>query len=304
MHLILLLNKRGSWTLRLPRLLFWALSSISLSAVALVVVGYILGSSETQQQQASSAIVELRAMLNQAQATVEQVRVDQQSHLDALGLRVATLQARLMRVDALGERIVRLEKLDPGEFNFAEVPPMGGNPTNSGASQSISDINTDLDQVDILLEDRENKLEVLESQWSNVALLQAALPSGRPIEKGWISSRFGRRTDPLNGRKSYHKGIDFAARKGTPIYSVASGIVKRAKALPGFGNIVEINHADGYSTLYAHNQKNLVAQGEIVHKGQRIALLGSSGRSSGPHVHFEVHKDGRPVNPQNYINYP
>ena len=95
--------------------------------------------------------------------------------------------------------------------------------------------------------------------------------------------------------------MDFAAQTGTPIHAVAAGIVKRSKMVSGFGNVVEINHADGYSTLYAHNKKNLVRQGDIVRQGQVVALLGSSGRSSGPHVHFEVHKDGRPVNPQRYI---
>jgi murein DD-endopeptidase MepM/ murein hydrolase activator NlpD len=302
MHLILLSKKRGSWTLQLPKLLFWVLFSISLGVVALIALGYSLGSNDTQQQQADSAILELRNMLQHAQATVEQVRTDQSIHLDALGLRIATLQARMMRLDAVGERMARLGGLDQNEFNFENVPPMGGNLTESGLSQSLADINTDLAQVSALLNDREGKLDVLEAQWSNQLLLQSAIPSGRPIQEGWISSRYGRRTDPINGRKNYHKGVDFAARTGTPIYSVASGVVKRAKTVVGFGNVVEIEHADGYSTLYAHNQKNLVNQGEIVHKGQLIALLGSTGRSSGPHVHFEIHKEGRPVNPKNYIN--
>ena len=180
---------------------------------------------------------------------------------------------------------------------------MGGNPIEKGSSQHIHEINTDLDQVHALLDDRENKLDILETQWGNQALLHEALPSGRPIKTGWISSRFGRRTDPLNGKKNLHKGIDFAAQTGTPIYSVASGIVKRAKTVSGFGNVVEITHADGYSTLYAHNQVNLVSKGQIVQKGQKIALLGSSGRSSGPHVHFEVHKQGRAVDPKHYIGH-
>ena len=301
MHLVLLSKKFGSRTLRLSTLLFWALSSVGLCAIALVSFGYELGSSDTQQQQADSAIIELRDMLQQARTTVDQVRADQQIHLNALGLRVATLQARLMRVDALAERMVHLGGLDQDEFNFADIPPMGGNPAGHGTSQRISDIDADLDQVNALLSDRAHKLNILETQWSNQALLQSALPSGRPIKTGWISSRFGPRTDPLNGKRNYHKGMDFAARPGTPIHSVAAGIVKRAKTVAGFGNVVEINHADGYSTLYAHNQTNLVSQGQIVHKGQRIALLGSSGRSSGPHVHFEVRKNGQPVNPHDYV---
>lgn len=304
MHILLLSKRYGSIGLRLPKLLFGVISSISLLACVLIAAGFSLGTHITEQKQANQAILELRGMLHQAQSTVEQVRADQTIHLDALGLRVGALQARMMRLDALGERMVRLGGLDAAEFDFSDVPAMGGNPTDSGLSYSVNDISADLDQVNALLDDRKNKLEALESHWANRDLLQAALPSGRPVTQGWMSSRYGYRLDPFNGRRSHHKGVDFAAQTGTPIHTVASGIVQRSKTVSGFGNVVEIAHADGYSTLYAHNQKNLVSKGDIVHKGQVIALLGSSGRSSGPHVHFEVHKNGRSVDPQSYITRP
>jgi murein DD-endopeptidase MepM/ murein hydrolase activator NlpD len=259
------------------------------------------GVSNTQQQSADRALTELRAMLQQAQVTVAQVRSDQDTHLNALGVRVAALQARMMRIDALGERMVRIGGLNQAEFDFSTTPATGGNPTEAGEAQSVADIQGDLDQVSGLLADREHKLEVLESYWQSRDLLQETLPSGRPVQQGWVSSRFGSRIDPLNGRRSHHKGMDFAAQTGTPIHAVAAGIVKRSSTVRGFGNIVEINHVDGYSTLYAHNKKNLVRQGDVVQKGQVIALLGSSGRSSGPHVHFEVHKNGKAVDPHQYV---
>ena len=294
MQVIFLSQRHQSIHLRLPHILFWLTSGLGLCAAALVTFGYMLGTNNAQQQSADRALVELRTMLQQAQDTVAQVRTDQDSHLNALGLRVAALQARMMRVDALGERMVRIGGLNQAEFDFSAPPAMGGNPAGMGETQNTGDISGDLDQVSALLIDREHKLEALESYWQNRDLLQAAFPSGRPIQQGWISSRFGSRIDPINGRRSHHKGIDFAAQSGTPIHAVAAGVVKRARMVSGFGNVVEINHADGYSTLYAHNKKNLVRQGDIVQKDQVIALLGNTGRSTGPHVHFEVRKNGIP----------
>ena len=116
-----------------------------------------------------------------------------------------------------------------------------------------------------------------------------------------MSSGFGKRTDPFKGKKSYHRGVDFAGKRGADVVAVASGVVTRAKKVSGYGNVVEIRHADGYSTLYAHNKKNLVKDGDVVSKGQTIALLGSTGRSSGPHVHFEVHRNGKIVNPLRFV---
>lgn len=301
MQVIFLSQRHQSVHLRLPHILFWLTSGLSLCAAALVALGYMLGADNTRQQTADRALVELRTMLQQAQDTVAQVRSDQDSHLNTLGLRVAGIQARMMRIDALGERMVRIGGLNQAEFDFSVTPAMGGNPEETGTAQNIGDIRNDLDQMSALLADREHKLEALESYWLNRDLLQAAFPSGRPVQQGWISSRFGARTDPINGYRSHHKGVDFAAQSGTPIHAVAAGIVQRSGTMNGFGNVVEISHADGYSTLYAHNKKNLVRRGDIVHKGQVVALLGSSGRSSGPHVHFEVRKDGRPVNPHRYI---
>ncbi len=301
MQVILLSKKHHSVHLRLPNVLFWLTSGLTLCAVALVAFGYMAGVSDTQQQSADRALTELRTMLQQAQATVAQVRSDQDTHLNALGVRVAALQARMMRIDALGERMVRIGGLNQTEFDFSTIPATGGNPTEAGEAQNVVDIQGELDQVSGLLADREHKLEVLESYWQSRDLLQATLPSGRPVQQGWVSSRFGSRIDPLNGRRSHHKGMDFAAKTGTPIHAVAAGIVKRSRIVRGFGNIVEISHVDGYSTLYAHNKKNLVRRGDVVQKGQVIALLGSSGRSSGPHVHFEVHKNGKAVDPYHYV---
>jgi murein DD-endopeptidase MepM/ murein hydrolase activator NlpD len=152
-----------------------------------------------------------------------------------------------------------------------------------------------------LLADREDKLTALELVLMNRGLMAEVTPSGRPVKKGWMSSGFGKRTDPFKGKKTYHRGVDFAGKRGSDVVAVASGVVVRSKKAAGYGNFVEIRHADGYSTLYAHNKENLVKSGDMVNKGQTIALLGSTGRSSGPHVHFEVHRNGKIVNPLRFV---
>jgi murein DD-endopeptidase MepM/ murein hydrolase activator NlpD len=135
----------------------------------------------------------------------------------------------------------------------------------------------------------------------NRSLEAQILPTGRPIPDGWISSYFGARTDPFTGLREYHKGLDFAGKDGEEIYAVASGLVTWSAARFGYGQMVEINHGNGYITRYAHNRTNLVKVGDVVTKGQRIALMGSTGRSTGPHVHFEVLKNGRVVDPAKYV---
>ena len=222
--------------------------------------------------------------------------------MDALALKVAELQAHLMRLDALGDRLVEIGKLDRDEFDFASSPPMGGIEASvPGETQSAAELSADMARISRLLEDREDKLSALERVLMNRGLMAEVVPSGRPVSKGWMSSGFGKRTDPFKGKKSYHRGVDFAGKRGTDVVAVAAGVVTRSKKVPGFGNFVEIRHADGYSTLYAHNQKNLVKKGDVVSKGETIALLGSTGRSSGPHVHFEVHRDGKIVNPLRFV---
>lgn len=126
--------------------------------------------------------------------------------------------------------------------------------------------------------------------------------AGRPVKKGWMSSRFGRRTDPFNGQVAWHNGVDFAGKLKSDIVSVAAGVVTWSGPRYGYGEMVEINHGNGFTTRYAHNSENKVAIGEVVKKGQVIALMGTSGRSTGPHVHFEVYKHGRAVDPSSYIH--
>lgn len=223
--------------------------------------------------------------------------------LAALTMRVSELQARLVRLDALGERLTGMAKLENGEFDFSQPPALGGPELemlgDSFAPPDFSVVMADLaDQI----ENRQHQLETLEALLTNRKLESEVFLAGRPIKKGWMSSRFGRRTDPFSGKIAWHGGVDFAGKEGADIIAVASGVVTWSGERYGYGNLVEINHGNGFKTRYAHCKENLVKVGDVVKKGQIVALMGSSGRSTGPHVHFEVYKHGRAVDPAAYIH--
>lgn len=235
-----------------------------------------------------------RTALGEARAEAEQ-------NSAALARRIAQLQAHVLRLDAAGQRLTEIAGLDRGEFNFGQEPAVGGPETAVLADSSLDSILASLGAFERQLSDRERQFRVLEDLLLASRLQKEVRPSGWPIEGGWISSLFGVRTDPFSGRLTRHQGIDFAGREGSDVVTVAAGIVTEAGSRDGYGNLVEINHGNGYTTRYGHNSQILVKPGDKVAKGQRIARMGSSGRSTGPHVHFEVLFNGMTVNPEQYI---
>ena len=235
---------------------------------------------------------------------ISSAKKESEQKLAALTLRVAELQARLVRLDALGDRLTSIAKLDNGEFDFSMKPAMGGPEVQlyGEESQTLPAFQESLNALGAQIEDREQQLATLETLLANRRILNDVFIAGRPIKKGWMSSRFGRRNDPFTGRVAWHEGVDFAGKEGSDIIAVASGVVTWSGERYGYGQLVEINHGNGFSTRYAHCKENLVKVGDVVKKGQIIALMGSSGRSTGPHVHFEVYKNGRAVDPSSYIH--
>ncbi len=223
-------------------------------------------------------------------------------NLEASSLRLAQLQARIVRLDAMGERLTSVAKLDEGEFNFSQPPALGG--PVSGIEQEVTptDYLAQLDKLAADIADREQQLSVLETLLVNRKIQGEAFIAGRPVTKGWMSSRFGSRTDPITGRKAWHNGVDFAGKEGAEVNTVAAGVVVFAGVRSGYGKMIEVNHGGGFSTRYGHHKELLVKAGDIIKKGQPIGLMGSSGRSTGPHVHFEVFKNGRVVDPASYIH--
>lgn len=269
---------------------------------AALLVGYNLGtqSAATQKGVFTSG---LRAELSVQREDIEVARQGAQENINALTKRLAELQSRVVRLDALGERLTEMASLDKGEFNFENAPALGG-PNDSAVvigDVTAGDLLVSFDNLNRQLEDREQQLGVLESLLMTRNLQNQVHPDGFPAEKGWLSSFFGVRSDPFTGRLAHHDGVDIAGKLGSNILAVAAGVVTWSGDRFGYGNLVEINHGNGYVTRYGHNQKNLVQVGDTVKKGQILALMGSSGRSTGPHVHFEVIRDGRVVDPIKYV---
>ena len=232
-----------------------------------------------------------------------QAKESAETNLNALTMRMGQMQAHVMRLDAMGQRITRIAGLDDGEFDFSNPPAQGG-PEEAGSgmgSTLMPDFITQLDDLARQLENREKQLSVLENMIMNRNLRAEILPAGRPITQGWISSRYGVRNDPFTGKAAFHNGIDLAGREGSDVISVAAGVVTWAGRRYGYGNLVEINHGNGYVTRYGHLKEIKVIAGETVRKGQNIALMGSTGRSTGPHVHFEVWVEGKTVDPMKYV---
>lgn len=234
---------------------------------------------------------------------IDQIRQDTLAQLEALTLRMANLQARLLRLDALGQRLTEISNLDDGEFDFTQPPALGGPADMEAEDVAVPDFLRALDNLAWEIDDKQQQLELLDSLLAEQQIQTESFLSGRPVNRGWISSTYGRRIDPFTGKLAWHQGIDFATgRTGVDVKAVAAGVVTYAGDKQGYGNMVKVNHGNGYETLYAHNEKLLVKPGDIVKKGQVITLSGNSGRSTGPHVHFEVHKNGRVVDPSSYVH--
>lgn len=249
----------------------------------------------------AALVAEWQQRLEAQQAELERLRERSAAESQAVGKHLAAMHARLMRMEALGSRIVEVADLDEGEFSFDEPAPVGGPTTARPRPLAWSDLQASLDGLSTQLKTREAELEVLDSLLSDREYHQGTVVAGRPVNWGWISSPFGKRVDPFNGQMAWHSGVDFAGREGSDVVAVASGVVTYAGERYGYGLMVEINHGDGYVTRYGHHESLGVETGQIVKKGQVIGSMGSSGRSTGPHVHFEVLKHGRHVDPKAYV---
>jgi len=253
-----------------------------------------------------NSISEMQHQLVVQQEQVDNGREQLDSSLSAMTLKLAQMRSRLVRLDALGEQLTQIASLEDGEFDFSVAPGLGG-PDNVMINEtaSVADVDQELGlmfaRLDNALESRESQLQILQSMLSDKKLESERTVAGRPVLKGWMSSEYGMRTDPFNGSSRWHAGVDFAGRQGSDVIAVASGVVTWSSERSGYGNMVEINHSDGFVTRYAHNESNIADLGAIVKKGDLIAKMGSSGRSTGPHVHFEVFKNGRTVDPASYI---
>lgn len=301
MNIIIVSRKHG----RSRMVSSWLLAPVFVMLLAVIgtlgFVGYQLALPEERVVISEDAAREwLDRVVGQADE-VAKTRVYTEEQINALRIRLAELQARLTRLDALGERLVDVANLDQGEFDFS-LPPAVGGPESETTDYTAPDFVYVLDELAAQIDNREQQLKVLNSLLGDRKIQAETFVAGRPIKRGWMSSRYGYRNDPFSGKLAWHDGVDFAGKEGSDIFAVAAGVVTWAGSRYGYGNLVEINHGNGYVTRYAHAKEVTVSVGDVVKKGDAVALMGSTGRSTGPHVHFEVLLNGKSVDPAEYIN--
>lgn len=308
MKLIVLQGTAASRTVELGK---WSWAALSLVCIGLplglMALGYEIGQRQGTQQAQEARLSKAEVAVSQRALDLAQLSADAKRKLEAMTRKLAEIQARVTRLDALGMHLTVLAGLDEGEFDFTAVSAIGG-PAVDGqelAAPALAvmphEFEEELELLSVTLDDRDTQLDVLAGLLFDAEAQAEAIPSGRPVASGWLSSHFGYRNDPFTGKKTWHQGVDFAGKDGTEVIAVASGVVSWSGNRHGYGNMVEVAHGDGLLTRYAHNDENLVEVGDLIRKGETLALMGNTGRSTGPHVHFEVFKHGRAVDPSSYI---
>jgi murein DD-endopeptidase MepM/ murein hydrolase activator NlpD len=272
--------------------------------VGMLVISLTLGLFWITVRHASELKVELPLLdsLVKSAQEAQQRKTEEflRENLNAMAVKLGEMQAQLMRLDALGERLSALAGLKPGEFRFTEVPGRGG-AVSSVKDLSMAEFGRQLDQLSRQMENRTDSLGILESQLFDAKVKKKLMPTIPPVDGSWSASSFGWRIDPFNGMLAMHEGVDFVVDVGTPVYAAAGGVVRFAGMHPQYGNMVEIDHGNDFTTRYAHNSRLLVKEGEVVQRGAKIAESGATGRATGPHVHFEVRYRGVAQNPARFL---
>lgn len=253
---------------------------------------------------AQSRITEEQKQVAMQQAALAELKAETEKKLTAMTIYLGEMRAQVRRLDAVGQRLAEVAELDNGEFDFNESMPIGG-PELVTAEIPVSDGRDVMDQIDnmlVKLSDKQKQLSLLESVMMNHNIVTDSFIAGRPISSGWMSSQYGIRKDPFNGTPAMHKGLDFASYdEDVKVIATGAGVVTWAGSRYGYGNLVEIDHGAGLKTRYGHNDELLVNVGDVVTRGQPIAQMGSTGRSTGPHVHYEVLRNDRQIDPYKFV---
>ena len=302
---IILLSKRDGRARQLDLARPLTLTALSALVFAFLGSAFALGVQLGRGNHARVVVADTTrfgTLLAEQKKQIADLKQQVQLRVDAMAMRLGEVNAHVIRLDALGKRLTEMADIDSREFNFDRDPPRGGpEGDGEGMSAQVPDLSAQLRQLEQRVDLRESQLSALENVILARELHQEIHPEGRPVANGFISSYFGERADPFDGLEAFHKGVDFAGTPGSPVTAVAAGVVTWAGERTGYGKLIEINHGDGFTTRYGHNERTLVTVGQTVKRGERIALMGSTGRSTGPHVHFEVLRNGRQVNPLSYI---
>ena len=303
MKVILLKDGGSARSVRLSRRrVIGAAAGTAAVVLVTLVSGFLLARSTTislHEHEAARSVWEGR--LSAQRQEIESLKQSATATSQALGRQLARMQARLMRMEAIGSRMIEVADIDADEFTFVEEAPQGGPVPRNEVALPLSTLREDLDALSGELSTREREFAVLDSVLTHSKYYDSKEIAGRPITWGWMSSPYGYRVDPISGKRAWHAGVDFAGKAGSDVIAVASGIVTFAGYRRGYGHLVEISHGDGYTTRYGHHETLAVKTGDLVKQGQVIGAMGSSGRSTGPHVHFEVLKNGRTLDPARYV---
>jgi murein DD-endopeptidase MepM/ murein hydrolase activator NlpD len=242
-------------------------------------------------------------VLSANEAEAERGRTFVQQNLNAMAVKLGEMQAQLTRLDALGERLSSLAGFRPQEFRFSEAPGLGGAAPTLMPPQNLSlaDFSDKLSSLSRNVESRNDMMGVLEAQLFEQAVKKKMIPTMMPVSAPYNASAFGRRVDPFTGQWAMHEGIDFLAEAGAAIAAAAGGVVVYAGFHPQYGYMVDIDHGNDLVTRYAHQSKLVVKEGDVVQRGRKIGEVGSTGRSTGPHLHFEVRYRGAAQNPTKFL---
>lgn len=307
---ILLISKSRGTTARL-RVSWFGLLTLALITLGFTVAaaywGYRQGNDEMlevmlEHPERSSRVWQRELLLQRR--FLHDLKRDLDADLSVLAGTIGSLQGSLTRLDAVAETVVESAGLAADEFAFDAPPPIGGPRPENVHEPDWSELFDNLRALEGEIALRQARLGLLEEFLRDRQTVDQSRPAGMPVHESWISSGYGYRTDPVSGRREFHSGLDFAGKPGTEVRAVAPGVVTWSGKRWAYGNLVEISHGNGYLTRYAHNRVNLVSVGEKVDKNQPIALLGSSGRATGPHVHFEVVHQDKTVNPIRFVGRP
>jgi murein DD-endopeptidase MepM/ murein hydrolase activator NlpD len=299
---IILVSSRFAKT-RTIRLSALNMALISLLALATLVIAAIVVQYPLARLDRGLLSDGLRSWLASAQTQEQQKQqAYMRESLDSMAIRLGQMQAEMQRLDALGVRLAKVSGFKPSEFSF-DKPPAQGGPYLPAPERDISleTMNRQMASLSLSMDDRNDKLLALETMMMQDRSNAWLIPSVSPVKSSWFSSNFGWRIDPFTGKEAMHEGVDFVVPTGTPVYAAAGGVVEYAGPHPQFGNLVEIDHGNGVVTRYAHNSKVLVKVGQMVKRGEKISLSGSTGRATGPHMHFEVRFKGVAQNPARFL---
>jgi murein DD-endopeptidase MepM/ murein hydrolase activator NlpD len=244
-----------------------------------------------------------KLVLAAQEGEAERSREYVQQNLNAMAVKIGEMQAQLTRIDALGERLSTMAGLRPQDFRVSETPGLGGAQSSSLPPRDLTMAQFS-DQVTLLSRQMENRMDLLgmlEAQLFEQAVKKKAMPTMMPVKAPFNASGFGYRIDPFSGQQAMHEGIDFITDTGTPVIAAAGGVVQFAGFHPQYGHMIDIDHGNDLVTRYAHLSKTMVKEGDLVQRGRRIADSGNTGRSTGPHLHFEVRFRGAPQNPTKFL---